>query len=56
MFNKDWNKIRQPVCINRVWTNRRNGEVDKDQSYQIMGTAYDSAPNDVVIGDVNAKL
>jgi len=40
MFNKA--KIRQPVYTKSVCTNRRNGDVDKDQYFQIMGTAYDS--------------
>jgi hypothetical protein len=42
--------------VKSVCNNRRNGDVDKDQSYQIMGTAYGSTPNDMVIGDLNAEL
>jgi hypothetical protein len=48
--------IRQPMYIRSVCTNRKNGDANKDQSCQFMGTAHDSTPNDMVIADLNVKL
>jgi hypothetical protein len=45
------------LCILEVFApTEKNGYINKDQSCQFMGTAYDSTPNDTVIGDLNVKL